>query len=397
MIRIEDKTNCCGCGACYNICPKKAIEMIDDEEGFKYPVINQEKCIKCELCKKICPILNKKNSNKNIKNNNVIATYSKDAENRKMSSSGGIFSELANYIVREKRGIVFGASFDSDFNVIHQKSCDVKNLFIFKGSKYVQSDTKKTYEEAKKYLEEDRYVLYSGTPCQIDGFKSYLNKEYEKLYTCDIVCHGVPSPKVFNKYLQELEEKFNSKAKKINFKNKKYGWNNSSIQIEFNNGEKYISKLTEDNFMQGFLKNIYLRPSCYNCKFSDLPRCADISLGDFWGVEGKYEEFKDDKGTSIVLLNNKKGVELFDNIKENIYYRENCDLKYAIENNPCICGHVSEPKNRNKFFKYLDELSFNQLIKKNVKKNSKFKILIYRILKKIKYILENHFVYKKDR
>lgn len=382
------KNDCSGCNSCYNICPKNAIEMKEDEEGFKYPIINKSKCIECGLCEKICPSINKKKYNKNNNDLKVVATYSKDDGNRKKSSSGGIFSELAAYIIREKNGVVFGAGFNDEFDVVHFGVNEEQQLDVFRGSKYVQSDVNSTYEETKKYLLQGSYVLYSGTPCQIAGLKSYLNKEYDKLYTCDIVCHGVPSPKVFKKYLSELEDRYNSKVKKINFKNKEYGWNASSMLIEFFNEEKYMSKLTEDNFMQGFLKNIYLRPSCYNCKFSELPRNADISLGDFWGVEGKYEEFKDDKGTSIVLLNTKKGIELFEKIKDNLYYKENCDLTYAIEHNPCICGHVNEPKNRKNFFEEFEKLSFDELIKKNIKKPNKIIIIIYEMLGKVRRVLK---------
>ena len=388
MIGNMKKSECCGCGACYNICPKKAIEMIEDEEGFKYPKINEEKCVKCGLCEKICPSLNSQITSRENVEIKTIGTYSNDLENRNNSSSGGIFSELARYIIEEKNGVVYGAGFDEKFKVIQQEISETKNLEKFRGSKYVQSDTLETYSEVKEYLEKGKYVLYTGTPCQIMGLKSYLRKPYDRLYTCDIICHGVPSPKVFRKYIYEMENEYQSKVTSISFRNKKYGWNIFSMKIEFENGKEYIAKLTEDKFMQGFLKNIYLRPSCYKCKFSTLPRNADISIGDFWGVEKKYEEFRDDKGTSILLLNTNKGYEIFDKIKSKVYYKENCDLEFAIENNPCICGHVEETKTRKNFFKKLDEESFDKLIIKSIKKPNKIKKIILLCLSKGKRMLK---------
>lgn len=388
MIGNMKKSECCGCGACYNICPKKAIEMIEDEEGFKYPKINEEKCVKCGLCEKICPSLNSQITSRENVEIKTIGTYSNDLENRNNSSSGGIFSELARYIIEEKNGVVYGAGFDEKFKVIQQEISETKNLEKLRGSKYVQSDTLETYSEVKEYLEKGKYVLYTGTPCQIMGLKSYLRKPYDRLYTCDIICHGVPSPKVFRKYIYEMENEYQSKVTSISFRNKKYGWNIFSMKIEFENGKEYIAKLTEDKFMQGFLKNIYLRPSCYKCKFSTLPRNADISIGDFWGVEKKYEEFRDDKGTSILLLNTNKGYEIFDKIKSKVYYKENCDLEFAIENNPCICGHVEETKTRKNFFKKLDEESFDKLIIKSIKKPNKIKKIILLCLSKGKRMLK---------
>ena len=206
MIGNMKKNECCGCGACYNICPKKAIEMLEDEEGFKYPKINADKCVRCGLCEKICPSLNSQIKSKESIEIKTIGTYSNDLENRSNSSSGGIFSELARYIIEEKKGMVYGAGFNERFKVIQQGISDTINLEKLRGSKYVQSDTEETYSEVKKDLEEGKYVLYTGTPCQIMGLKNYLKKPYEKLYTCDIICHGVPSPKVFRKYISEIEK-----------------------------------------------------------------------------------------------------------------------------------------------------------------------------------------------
>lgn len=368
-----DKKDCTGCGACYNICPKNAITMQVDEEGFKYPVIDREKCINCKLCEKICPILNKVNT-KMENPIGVIAAYTKNTNERIESSSGGIFYELAN-IVLSKNGAIVGAGYDDKFNVVHKIIYNKEDLKELQGSKYVQSDTKDTYKETKEILEKGIEVLYVGTPCQIAGLKSFLQKDYDNLYTCDLICHGVPSPKVWQKYLAE----YNGKIQNCYFRNKDNGWNCFSMKIVFENNKFKRFKMTKDDFIRLFLNNYTLRPSCYDCKFSKIPRVADISLGDFWGVEGKYPEFSDDKGTSLILVNSSIGNELIRQIMGNLYYKENCDLEYAIKCNPCICGSVKEPIKRKDFFSDLGNMKLKQLVNKYLTKQS----LISRIYGKI--------------
>ena len=372
-----DKKGCTGCGACYNICPKNAITMQVDEEGFKYPMIDKEKCINCKLCEKICPVLNKvKKEEQEL--TNVIAAYTKNDEERTISSSGGIFFELAD-IILAKKGAIVGAGYDEKFNVVHKIIYNKEDLKELQGSKYVQSATKDTYKETKKILENGIEVLYVGTPCQIAGLKSFLQKDYDNLYTCDLICHGVPSPKVWQKYLSE----YNGKIQNCYFRNKDNGWNCFSMKILFDNNKFKRFKMTKDDFIRLFLNNYTLRPSCYDCKFSKIPRIADISLGDFWGVEGKYAEFNDDKGTSLILVNSEKGQELLENIKDKIIYKENCDLDYAIKCNPCICGSVKEPEKRKEFFNDLDKMKIKQLANKYLTKQS----LISRIYGKVKRII----------
>ena len=377
MLIEMDKKDCTGCGACYNICPKNAITMQADKEGFKYPVIDKEKCINCNLCEKICPVLNKVNSNTK-ETPEVLAAYTKNETERNSSSSGGIFYELANLIL-SNNGIVVGAGYDEKFNVVHKIVYNKENLKELQGSKYVQSDTKNTYQETKEILEKGTEVLYVGTPCQIAGLKLFLQKNYDNLYTCDLICHGVPSPKIWQKYLSE----YNGKIQNCYFRNKDDGWNCFSMKIVFENNKFKRFKMTKDDFIRLFLNNYTLRPSCYDCKFSKIPRIADISLGDFWGVEGKYPEFSDDKGISLVLVNSNKGQKLLEDIKDKIIYRENCDLAYAIKCNPCICGSVKEPEKRKEFFNDLDKMKIKQLANKYLTKQS----LISRIYGKVKRII----------
>ena len=220
MIKIENKTECMGCHACFNKCPKQAIEMVEDEKGFKYPKVNKEKCIECGLCEKVCPIIN----NRKILNEpKAYAIINKKDEIREKSSSGGIFTLLAEYVIKNG-GVVFGAAFDENWNVKHYYVEDIQDINIFRGSKYMQSIIGNTYKQAEEFLKDDRIVLFTGTPCQIEGLKAYLGKEYDKLYTQDIICHGVPSPKVHNIYLEYLKKKFKAnKIENISHRDKEVG------------------------------------------------------------------------------------------------------------------------------------------------------------------------------
>ena len=238
MIDIKSKQECCGCQACFNICPKNAIEMIEDNEGFKYPSINKEKCIKCGLCEKVCPYVNEYSKKQILNESIAYGGWNLNEEIRRISSSGGIFTAIAKYII-EKNGVVCGAIFDENLNVVHDIVDNLNDLKKMNGAKYVQSDMRDNLKKIKKYLDNGRLVLFSGTPCQVSGLNSYLNKEYNNLYTCDIVCHGVPSPKVFNKYKKELEKDNSSKISFINFRDKITGWKSYSFLVKFKNNKTF--------------------------------------------------------------------------------------------------------------------------------------------------------------
>ena len=387
MQKIE-KNKCTGCTACYSICPVNAIEMKEDNEGFIYPVIDENKCTKCGICEKTCPCINEK-KNKNINIPKVLAAWSLDNKNKEQSSSGGCFYELAKYILKNK-GIVVGAGFDNELNIVHKIIDDEENIIELKGSKYVQSHIGDTYIKIKEALKQGQLVLFVGTPCQVAGLYSFLrNKEYDNLYTADLICHGVPSPKVYKKYLDELSIKYNAKPIKVNFRSKSSGWKKFSMKIDFDNSQTYIKDLNEDLFMRGFLNNIYLRPSCYECKFAQIPRIADLTLGDFWGIGEKNPKLDDDTGTSELIINSEKGKKLLNEVKENLYMEE-IDLEYGIKVNPCLVGSVKEPKQRKLFFDELDNKSFEKLIKKYIIKEKilyRIYILVMRILYKIKRVL----------
>lgn len=361
MIKIKHKKDCCGCHACENICPKNCIEMKVDQEGFWYPVIDQTKCINCSLCEKVCPEL-KQYVNPNALRPQALGAWNLDEEVRKQSSSGGVFTALAEWII-DQNGIIFGAGFDEEFKVTHRNIINKKDLAELRGSKYVQSNIGTTYVQAKECLERGNKVLFTGTPCQIAALYTYLQKEYEDLYTCDVACHGVPSPKVFEKYKTYLEDRHSGKITKMTFRDKVKGWKSYWITTNFENKKLYTTPSGQNSYMIGFLKNIYLRPSCYECTFSTIPRIADITLADFWGVGVKYPELDDDKGTSLLLVNTPKGQELLESCKQQIFMSE-CELEHAIKHNPCIAGSVKPHPEREQFFKDLDNLSFDRLIKK---------------------------------
>lgn len=362
MIKILDKYKCSGCKACYNVCPNNSIDMMVDEEGFWYPSVKKESCVRCGLCEKVCPEINIFNNESAFSSPYTLAAWNNNDNKRKDSSSGGVFTSIAEDIL-SIGGIVFGAGYDEKLNVIHKDTDCSDGLIEMMGSKYVQSDVKDSYRKAKYYLENNKDVLFSGTPCQIAGLYNYLQKEYNNLYTCDLVCHGVPSPRVFNEYKNMLEKLYNSTIQRIAFRHKKYGWKLYSVSVLFNNSTEYIKTLYEDPFILGFLRNYYLRPSCYVCTYAKLPRVGDITLGDFWGVKNKYPELDDDKGTSLLLVNTDKGRKILEKCNEEIYIHE-CELDYAIKNNPCIIKPVSEPKQRKKFFKDLNSKGFEYVVTK---------------------------------
>lgn len=371
-INIVSKDECCGCSGCKQICPKSAITMIENEEGFKYPKINIEKCINCGLCKKICPVLNYSPINKE-EDDFPIAYAAKNQINDEIlkSSSGGIFTSIANYIL-SKKGIVYGAAYVDKFSVKHIRISNRNELFKLQGSKYVQSDIDNIYKYVKEDLENDFNVLFSGTPCQVKGLYNFLKKDYKKLITCDLVCHGVPSQKIFNKYINYLENKYNKKIKKYDFRNKeKRGWSLTSKITFEDNTIKYINS-DFDPYYDNFLNcNIY-RESCYNCKFCNIKRCSDITLADYWGILSIHNEFYNEKGVSLILINTKRGADLFN--KLNNIEKIKTNLNYAKLKNKNLIMSSNRPKKRNNIY---DEIENKEYIKRKLK----YRITLKKIMK----------------
>lgn len=357
MINIKDKKNCCGCKACEIICPKNCIKMTVDEEGFWYPIVDKDKCIDCGMCEKSCPILNKASRKKSF-DAKVYGAYSNNESIRINSSSGGMFSELAASVL-EKNGAVFGCTMNDDFSFAkHIKVEAVDDLPKLQGSKYLQSDTNITFEEVKNCLQNGQEVLYSGTPCQIAGLKSYLGK-YSKDYnlmTVDIICHGVPSSNVWNCYKSALVKKFDSTVEKISFRNKSNGWQNYSLLCEFENKKEYKKFAGDDLYLRGFVADYYLRPSCYDCQFKGDNIKSDITLADFWGIDKVNPKFNDDKGASLVVIHSQKGQQIFDEIKDNekiTFFSENAEK--GLNYNPSYYNSVKMKNMRKVFFKQFEK------------------------------------------
>lgn len=382
MIKIARKEECTGCHACYNVCPKKCIDMKFDEEGFLYPSVDSDKCVECGLCEKVCPIIH----TVEVENEPIaVGCYNKDEKIRMNSSSGGIFTLISELVI-QSGGVVFGAEFDENYNVRHNYVDNMEDLHKFRGSKYVQSTIGSSYYDAKQFLEQGRQVLFSGTPCQIAGLKRYLQKDYDNLICQDMVCHGVPSTYVWEHYKNFIANGKNIVG--IKFRDKSTGWKTYSLQIDFDDGSSYKDIGNENSYIKGFVKDFYLRPSCYECKYKTLHRESDITLADFWGIEANVPELDDNKGTSLIFVNSDKGRECFEKIKENIIFKV-VDIDRTVICNPSAIRASIYTKKKLTFYKIYKKENFDLLINKLMKESITKKILFYsnRIKCKIKRIL----------
>lgn len=321
MIELySKKQNCCGCTACLSICGQKAITMAADEEGFLYPKINTKLCNECGLCTKVCSFKENYDKSCNLETPVVYAVKHKSNEVRMSSTSGGMFTAISDYIL-SKNGYVFGVSFDDDFNVVHKKAANKKECDEFKGSKYVQSNLKDIFKQIKLELEKKEIVLFTGTPCQTAGLKSYLNKEYVNLYLVDLVCHGTSSPLIWKEYVHFCENINKSKFKEFYFRAKDKGWEAHTEKAVYANGKIDFTSLLSKVNKTLYYSHMTLRPSCSECKFCNLKRPSDITIADFWGIAKTMPEFKDEKGVSLVLVNTSKGQSLFSEISMTLEYR----------------------------------------------------------------------------
>ncbi len=383
MIVIDNKEKCCGCSACKAVCRKNAISMQADEEGFLYPHINMQLCVNCSMCEKVCPILNPvKRDYKEIKIN-AYAGYHSDEIVVKQSSSGGIFSALAEFIL-EKGGVVVGATMSEDCSHVYHTFIEkIDEISLLRGSKYIQSEIRDTYSLVQEALVADKTVLFTGTPCQVEGLKSFLQKDYSKLYCVDFICHGVPSPLIWKHYLSWREQQYHSSVNKVQFRNKKHGWNNYSMVLTFENGKEYFSKFDRDIFMKCFLSDLILRPSCYNCSFKGLHRLSDITIADFWGCDRVCPEMNNLGGTSLVVVNSFKGRDILKKISSNIILRE-IDIDDAIWWNKSILYSAKKPTNREQLIGNINMIVTPKLWKNILPKeswSSRFKKIIPRKIK----------------
>jgi len=355
------KSDCTGCYACANVCPKEpsCISMIEDEEGFWYPRVDYDKCIKCGLCISTCPVLNYEPGDNAPR---AYACINKDELIRVQSSSGGLFTLIAEQILEEE-GVVFGAKFNDDFEVIHDFTETKEGVDEFRGSKYVQSRIGNTYMQTKHLLESGRKVLFTGTPCQIAGLVAFLKETFDNLFCVDIICHGVPSAKVWKKYIELREKEAGSPTQRISFRLKNEGWKRYSVSFLFKNDTEYRQNLKNDLYMRAFLKDLCLRPSCYNCKFKTLYRISDMTLADFWGIQNIAPDMDDDRGTSLLFINSKSGMDMFERIKDKIAYKE-VDINEAVKYNTAAYKSARYNPNRDRFMQgIINDEPFDILVK----------------------------------
>ncbi len=365
MIEITDKSKCCGCNACGDVCPFDAISFKTDIEGFWYPVVNMEKCVNCGLCEKICPELHIDTLKKNDyeKPAHTIAAIHKKMNVRWDSTSGGAFSALAE-VMYDKGGYVGGAIYNPDFSVRNFISNDPADLEKLRSSKYLESYAEGLYKTIRDLLKKGEKVLACGTPCQMTALRSFLRKDYENLIIVDFICRGVNSPKVYRKYLDSLEEKYGSKVVYVKAKNKELGWRNLTRKVVFENGKSYYGVLMEDDFRRGYHTNVFCRPSCYDCKYKGFPRIADITIADYWGIERVDRNLDNNIGTSMILLNSKKGEAYFKEVEHLLEWRET-KFESILPGNLALVKSMDKPSiDREEFFEDLDKIGFQGVVSK---------------------------------
>lgn len=364
MISIQNKEDCCGCNACGDACAHSAITFKTDNEGFWYPEVNKDLCTDCGLCEKVCPIIQRTDTVVRYDKPLVYAAYTKDDAIRTDSTSGGMHSMLAQAMYT-KSAHVGGAIYNEDHTVRHIVSNDPSKLDEIRSSKYLQSSMDGQYREVKKLLLAGEHVFYCASPCQIQALYKFLRKDYHNLTTCDFICKGVNSPKVFLKYMDMLERQYGAKATKIKFKAKKWGWHNFSMRVNFANGKEYCKDRYHDSFYIGYLQSgNFSRPSCYKCKFKGIPQIADITLADFWGIENIDKSMDQDRGTSLVMINSDKGKALFEDVQDKIVCKQFTIEQAVAENQALLHSAKALKDDREVFFEDLDKHPFEVVAKK---------------------------------
>lgn len=378
--RVKEK--CYGCSACTTACPKSCISMVDKGEGFLYPELDRLKCIECNICEKVCPVLNQPKENDEYL---TYAAYNVDDIVRKNSSSGGVFSAMATKIL-EENGIVYGAAFTENYqSVKHIRIDDISELPKLYTSKYMQSRTEGIYARVFNDVKNGRTVMFNGTPCQIGGLKSYLGKEYRNLIYVDFVCHGVPSEKIWRLYTDQLIKKYKHNIDSVNFRSKEFGWNPLLLLL---GRHKFKESQGENIYYQAFLTDLCLRKSCYQCQFKGKYGFSDISLADFWGINEIYPEMNDGKGTSLVFVNSEKGITYFNDIKKNLVIRA-IDDERILEHNPSRMESAEYNKSRDAYMFQVNKDNFNKLTWKCIGKpfKERIKLKAIKVLSKLYRLL----------
>lgn len=387
MIDKAPNCNCTGCSACVNACPVDAIAFVPDDKGFLVPKVDESKCIQCRKCLAICPSLSPLQK-ECYRDPGVYAAWNRDAGIRVDSTSGGVFSALAEEII-DRGGYVVGAEYDVEFGVRHTIISNQKQVKQQRQSKYTQSELGLVFRNVKKLLDGGALVLFCGTPCQSAGLQKYLNKDYENLYRCDFICRGVISPKVYRKFLADMCPG-GSSLRKVHFKNKDFGWNRFSTKLTFEDGSIYQKDRNDDYYMRGYLRhNLYLRDCCYRCDYKTLPRISDISLGDFWGIGSYDPNLDNEQGTSVVLVNSEKGSVLFEWASNRLISTERT-IEEVLSGNSCLLNSAASGEYRDYFFKKMDKVPFQKLIESIDERSSNLsrKDKLLRMLSHIKHLLK---------
>lgn len=346
MIEICDKHDCCGCTGCASVCGSGAITMTADEEGFLYPMVDMSLCSDCGLCERVCPIIARDKEQPASMPMKVLGLHNKNINTWLKSSSGGVFQALAEHTIRQE-GIVFGAEYNDDFAVVHRGETTPEGILKFRGSKYVQSDLRGVYAEIRHLLRQNRKVMFSGVPCQVEGLKRFLIKSYDNLTTVDILCHGVPSPKIFSDYISYIRRNTVFPLKGIFMKDKAFGWGYQNIRLFYSKGVTEFNTPVSNLWNKIFYGHVANRPSCHACRFKNIHRAGDLSIGDFWGIEKSHPDFFSDKGVSLMLINTDKGMTLWNEIEDQFSYIES-DTTECMQ--PVLSLSQPEPADRTAFW-----------------------------------------------
>ena len=342
---------------CAAVCPSSAIQMQVDLHGFLHPVVDVGECADCGLCAQKCPVSTPPQVSTHT---DILAGYAKDEALLSGSSSGAIFPILAAEIIR-RSGIVFGAAFDENFDVVHTSAETLSELAALCSSKYVQSRIAvDCYSQVKKLLADGRWVYFSGMPCQVAALKSYLGREYETLITQDTACHSVPSPMVWRDYAAALEKRYTGKLTSFSFRNKAIGWEDYYIRAEFDNGEEFQQPAAENPYQRGFIKGLYSNSSCFSCKFKGIERCSDITLADYWGVKGIQPEAYNSQGTSLILLHSDKGRALLESCKDKLQITAAADGAFTF--NPAALTPIQKPARYDEFWTDYGKTPVDELV-----------------------------------
>lgn len=378
------KEKCCGCSACAQVCPKHCITISLDNEGFEYPNVNEKICIDCDACESVCPIIQTPDERVNEFQKGFLVQI-KDDGIRKESTSGGSFSAIAFWVINQG-GVVFGATLDIDKKEVYHRWVDIKeDISLFRNSKYVQSKIGECYKEVRQFLKDGRWVCFSGTPCQIEGLKSFLRNDYERLVTVDVVCYGIPSPGVFKDYLLWQQMKIGGRFIKMLFREKRLSYNYTSVSI-FNEESSlnYHKGVERDKFTRSFFSGLNVRPSCYSCKFKKRYRVSDFTIWDCYDVK-KFSRHFDEEGTNRVLVHSEKGLHILEEIKPIIKWEEYHDLDYFVADEIAMVKSVPRPAKRDEFFKDYESMDFGELMEKwfpdnlKVRMNSFLRMTAFRL------------------